>query len=120
MGATKSSSSSSRGGRTLLVSTAIGVVLTVTIWVNTLELARHRTTASQVALFARETASLARDDSSSRTASLARGDRREWTSRRSLVESENWDEANGRCGDGADFCTLTFRVTHKLKESLRM
>ena len=84
-------------GRTLLVSTAIGVVLTVTIWVNTLELARHRTTASQVALFARETVSLARDD------------RREWTSRRSLVESENWDEANGRCGDAADFCTLTFR-----------
>ena len=78
----------------------VGTVLVVTIWFNTVELSRSRK-KPQVTLYAKQTESVYIVSDERKTS--------QWTSSRSLLESENWDEENGRCGDEGDTCTLTFR-----------
>ena len=74
-----------------LLAVAVGFVLAALVWVNVVGLVRERASQAQVDLYRHQTARLYSIETGPQS-------RSRWTARRSLVESENWDEERGRCG----------------------
>ena len=69
-----------------LLAVAVGFVLAALVWVNVVGLVRERASQAQVDLYRHQTARLYSIETGPQS-------RSRWTARRSLVESENWDEA---------------------------
>ena len=86
-----------------LLAVAVGFVLAALVWVNVVGFVRERASQAQMDLYRHQTARLYSMETGPQS-------RSRWTARRSLVESENWDEERGRCGDEAETCSLTFRL----------
>ncbi|UPR01833.1 Cu2 monooxygenase domain-containing protein [Chloropicon primus] len=83
-----------------LLGLTVAAVVVITIWVQLAAFTRERVSQTEVKFFQEQTRELYLPGVESRE---------EWTAGRSLVEAENWDRENGRCGDEAETCTLTLR-----------
>ena len=83
-----------------------GVVVALVLWVNSSRLLRNGTRSFERKLLYLQSST----EKASGKVELTFPEKSEWTAAPTLVETENWDEEKGGCGEASDSCTITFRL----------